>query len=322
MELRYTGQQPDQDINMQLGGWIEELFKLDKKVVFLDADLMGASKTQNLWKEYPDRVFNCGIQEANMVGTAAGLYLAGYKPYVHSFSPFVTRRTYDQLVVSVAYGHKDVHLIGSDAGIMASDNGGTHMSFEDVAIIRAIPGSCIVDVTDAAMFHALLLDTKDRTGITYFRTPRRNAPDIYPEQVTLHAGQGQVLTDGNDVTVIASGIMVATALQAYRVLREEGIFIRVVDPITIKPLDEELVLRCAKETGTIVTAENHNVIGGMGSAVAELLSERYPTPVLRVGVQDSFGQTGSVDYLRQAYGLTAEEIIKKVHEALEIKKGV
>ena len=319
MKLRYTGQAPESDINMLASEWFKELFDQDETVVYLDADLMGGLKTNALWREYPDRVFNCGIQESNMVGVAAGLYLAGFKPYIHSFSPFAVRRTYDQLFISVAYGHKSVHVIGSDAGIMATDNGGTHMCFEDIALIRAIPGACIVDVSDAVMFHALLLDTKDRDGITYFRTPRRNLPDIYEKDTSFHAGKGKILTDGTDVTLIASGIMVATALEAQKALAAENISVRVVDPVTIKPLDEELVIRCAKQTGVVVTAENHNIIGGLGGCIAELLSERYSVPVLRLGVEDRFGQTGPADYLRECYGLTPEALISKVKEAIKIK---
>lgn len=319
MKLRYSGRAPEAEISDSFAIWMEELFNLDEKVVYLDADLMGSLKTQNLWHKRPDRVFNCGIQEANMVGTAAGLFLAGYKPYVHSFTPFITRRVYDQMFLSVGYAHKSVHFIGSDAGIMASANGGTHMCFEDIALTRVIPGACVVDVTDAAMFHGLLKGTKDRQGVTYFRTPRRGAPDIYENGTEFEVGKGFVLTEGKDVTIVASGIMVATALEAHKILAEKGISARVVDPVTIKPLDKELILRCAAETGVIVTAENHNVIGGLGSAVAELLAEKKPVPVLRVGVQDRFGQTGTVDYLREAYGLLPQNIVQKVQEALEMK---
>ena len=320
MNLVYTGRPPAREISDQFAGWMEELLAADDKVVYLDADLMGSLKMQEFWHRHPDRAFNCGIQEANMVGTAAGLFLAGYRPYIHSFTPFITRRVYDQLFLSVAYAHKDVHLIGTDVGVMASANGGTHMCFEDVALLRVVPGACIVDVTDAVMFRAMLWQTRDRHGITYFRTPRRGAPDIYPEQTAFREGQGHVLTEGGDATVIASGITVATALEAQKALAAEGISVRVVDPVTIKPLDEELILRCAAETGAVVTAENHSVIGGLGSAVAELLSEKMPTPVLRAGVKDRFGQTGTVEYLREEYGLQPDAIMQMVRQALTLKK--
>jgi len=320
MELRYTGDLPKENITEMFGKCMEELINQDSKVVYLDADLMGSLKIQELWKKRPDRVFNCGIQEANMVGVAAGLYLAGYKPYIHSFAPFITRRVFDQLFISIAYAHKSVHLIGSDVGIMATDNGGTHMCFEDVALIRTIPGACIVDVTDSVMFKSLLKNTKDREGVTYFRTPRRNAPDIYLEDENFNVGEGKVLVDGTEVTVIASGIMVSTALTASTFLRQEGISVRVVDPITIKPIDKKLILKCAKETGAIITVENHNIIGGLGGAVSEIISEEFPVPVLKIGVNDSFGQVGTEAYLREQYGLKVENIIEKVHLAINIKK--
>ena len=316
MELRYDGNPPKREINDQFSDWLKELFALDDRIVYLDADLMGCLKVRQLWKEMPERVFNCGIQEANMVGTAAGLYLAGYKPYIHSFTPFISRRAYDQIFISVAYAHKSVHLIGTDAGILASANGGTHMCFEDVALMRVIPGACIVDVSDAEMFHGMLKATKDWEGVTYFRTPRRGAPDIYREGTEFKVGKALVLSEGKDVTIIASGIMVATALEAKTQLESEGIQAQVIDPVTVKPLDKELILRSAAATRAVVTAENHNAIGGLGSAVTDLLSENLPTPVLKVGIQDCFGQTGTVDYLRNAYLLTPENIVAQVHNVL------
>ena len=320
MELRYTGAAPEAEITQLFGAAMEELFNADDKVVYLDADLMGSLKTQELWKKRPDRALNCGIQEANMVGVAAGLFLAGYKPYIHSFAPFITRRVFDQVFLSLGYAGKSVHLIGSDVGIMATDNGGTHMCFEDMAMMRTIPGGCIVDVSDAVMFLDLLKRTKDRTGVTYFRTARRGLPDIYKPGTVFEVGKGKELTEGSDVTIIASGIMVATALQAEKLLREEGVSARVIDPITIKPLDEELILKCAEETGAIVAAENHSVNGGLGGAVAELLSEHYPVPVLRVGVRDLFGQVGPEAFLREQYHLQAGDIVQKAHLAIHLKK--
>lgn len=319
LKLRYTGNPAEADINQLFSSWMEELLDEDEKVVYLDADLMRGLNTAGLWKKRPDRIYNCGIQEGNMVGVAAGLYLAGYKPYVHSFSPFVTRRAFDQIAVSVAYGHKSVHLIGTDAGILASDNGGTHMCFEDVTLMRSVPEACVIDVTDAAMFYSLLKSTKDRPGVTYFRTGRRNMPDVYEMGTKFEVGQGKILSKGDDVTVVASGIMVATALEAAEQLRKEGIHVRVVDPVTIKPIDEALILKCAQETGAIVTAENCNIIGGLGSAVAEIVCQTQPVPVLRVGVNDQFGQTGAVGFLREAYGLTSEQIVTRINEVLKMK---
>lgn len=319
LKLRYTGKPAEADVNRLFSSWMEELLNEDEKVVYLDADLMRGLNTADLWEKRPDRVYNCGIQEGNMVCVAAGLYLAGYKPYVHSFSPFITRRAFDQIAVSVAYGHKSVHLIGTDAGILASDNGGTHMCFEDVALMRSIPGACVIDVTDAAMFYSLLKNTKNRPGVTYFRTGRRNMPDVYEMGTEFQVGHGKVLSQGDDVTVVASGIMVATALEAANRLRKEKINVRVVDPVTIKPIDEALIVKCAQETGAIVTAENCNIIGGLGSAVAEIVCQKHPIPVFRVGVNDQFGQTGPVSFLRETYKLTSDQIIACIYEVLKRK---
>lgn len=317
MKLRYTGQKAEKEIFEVIGETFRELFLEDKNVVYIDADLMGSLKTQNLWQEFPQNVFNTGIQEANMVGLACGLFLNGFKPYVHTFTPFATRRVFDQLAVSVAYAHKSVRVIGSDAGIMATHNGGTHMCFEDVAMIRALPEACIIDVSDSVMCKSFLKSTKDRMGLTYIRTPRRDLKDIYLPGTDFEIGKGKILVDGTDVTLIGSGIMVATCLEAATVLQMEGISARVVDIITIKPLDEQLVLKCAKETKGIITVENANVIGGLGSAVSEYLSEAYPTRVLHIGVADKFGRVGEEVFLREAYGLTVDNVITKVKQLLK-----
>lgn len=311
MNLIYDGKSIYKEIHQIFSETMEELFLENDKVIYLDADLMGSLKTKELWEKYPQNVFNCGIQEANMVGVASGLYLAGYKPYIHSFSPFATRRVFDQIFLSVAYAKKAVHIIGSDAGICATYNGGTHMCFEDVALIRSVPGSCIVDVSDATMFRYLLKQTKNRDGVTYFRTARRGLVDIYDPEETFEVGKGKVLKAGKDLTIIASGIMVATALEAARVLETRGIDAKVIDIITIKPLDKKLILDAAKETGAIITVENHNVIGGLGSAVSEFLSETYPVLVKKIGVDDQFGQVGCDSFLRKQYGLGIDNIVEE-----------
>ncbi len=312
MKLRYSGQKPEKEVFTVFHDTIEQLIKEDKSVVYLDADLMGSLKTQDLWKNYPEQVFNTGIQEANMVGMACGLYLNGFKPYIHSFSPFATRRVFDQLFVSGAYAGKSIRVIGSDAGIMATMNGGTHMCFEDVAMMRTVPGICIVDVSDPTMCGSFLKQTKDRPGITYIRMPRRDLPDIYESDESFTEGKSKLLRDGKDVTMIASGIMVATCLEAAEVLAGEGIDAGVVDIVTIKPLDKEMVVDRAKKTGLIVTVENANIHGGLGSAVAEELSEEYPTKMTRIGIEDKFGCVGNEAYLREKYGLTVKSIVDRI----------
>lgn len=320
MQLRYTGAAAEKEPLQIFNEVMKELFEQDEKVVYLDADLMGSLRTAQLWKDYPKNVFNTGIQEANMVGVAAGMYLNGFKPYVHSFAPFASRRVFDQVFLSVGYGKKSIRIIGSDAGIMATNNGGTHMSFEDVAMMRTIPDSCVVDVSDPTMFGAILKLTKDRLGVTYIRTARRNLSDIYQVDEKFELGKGKVLKDGNDVTLIACGIMVATCLQAAEVLKQKGINARVVDIITIKPIDEDLVLKCAKETNAIVTCENTNVIGGLGSAVCDILAQKYPTRVEKIGIQDQYGCVGNEQFLREKYGLTVENVVEKAVKIFENKK--
>lgn len=317
--MRYTGEKPEKEILQIFNETMRSLFQEDEKVIYLDADLMGSLKTQDLWKEYPKNVFNTGIQEANMIGVASGLYLNGFKPYVHTFTPFASRRVFDQIFISVAYGKKSVRVIGSDAGIMATLNGGTHMCFEDVAMMRTVPEACVVDVTDAVMFDAFLRLTKDRMGLTYIRTARRNVVDIYMPGEEFQEGKGKILKEGNDITLIASGIMVATCLEASKILEKKGIQVRVVDIITIKPLDEELVIDCAKKTGIIITVENANVIGGLGSAVAELLSSKNPVPVIRIGIQDQFGCVGNEAFLREKYGLRVQDVVTQVKLAIRKK---
>lgn len=317
MRLRYTGEAPEREVFAVIGDTFRQLFREDPKVVYLDADLMGAIKTQDLWHEFPKRVFNTGIQEANMIGVACGLYLNGFKPYVHSFTAFASRRVFDQVFVSGAYGKKSLRIIGSDAGIMATHNGGTHMCFEDVAMMRTIPGACIVDVSDPAMCGAFLRLTKERPGVTYIRTARRGLPDIYAREEAFAEGKAKILREGSDVTLIGCGIMVATCLEAAELLADKGISARVVDIVTIKPLDEETVLEAAKATRAIVTAENANILGGLGSAVCEYLSKTYPVRVAMVGVQDDFGCVGSEIFLREKYGMTAEAVASRAESLLK-----
>ena len=318
MKLRYTGAKAEKEVFEIIGETFQELFCEDPKVVYIDADLMGSLKTQNLWKEFPNNVFNTGIQEANMIGLASGMYLNGFKPYVHTFSPFATRRVFDQLAVSVAYAHKSIRVIGSDAGIMATHNGGTHMCFEDVAMVRALPEACIVDVSDPLMCKAFMKMTKDRLGLTYIRTPRRDLKDIYEPGTTFEIGKAKVLVDGTDATLISCGIMVGTCLDAAKVLAQNGISVRVVDSITIKPLDEDLVIKSAKETNNIVTVENANIIGGLGSAVCECLAENCPVRVTRIGIEDEFGCVGEEPFLREKFGLTVDNIVNKVKQLVKV----
>ena len=319
MAIRFTGNKPEMEVFQVFNKTMRDLIETDPRVVYLDADLMGALKTQELWKDFPENVFNVGIQEADMIGVACGMYLNGFKPFVHSFAPFVSRRVFDQLYLSVAYGGKSVRVIGSEPGIMATHNGGTHMCFEDIAMMMTVPGACIIDVSDPTMLGYLMKHTVDRPGLTYFRMPRRDLVDIYTADTTFEEGKAKILKEGSDVTLIGSGIMVKTCLEAAELLEKDGIKAKVVDIVTIKPLDTTTILKSAEETDLIVVAENANVIGSLGSAIASYLSEVRPTHVVKVGVEDQFGRVGSEAFLRDFYGLTAENIVQKTKQALARK---
>jgi transketolase len=318
MAIIYDGSLDKEVYKNVFGKTIEEIADNDSKVVYLDADLMNSFGTLNFWKRNKKQAFNCGIGEANMIGVAAGLAAAGKKPYVHTFGPFATRRCYDQLFLSVAYAGNSVRVFGTDPGVTAGFNGGTHMPFEDVAIIRAIPHSTVIEISDGAMLKRIIADIKDKEGLTYVRTTRKAYPTMYSEDHDFQIGKGEVLVEGTDVTIIACGLMVGEAMKAETELKKQGVSVRVIDMFTIKPIDSELVIESAKKTGAIVTAENHNIIGGLGDAVSDvLIKENCLVPMKKVGVEDEFGSVGSQDYLQDYYGLTAEEIIKAVNEVLE-----
>ena len=260
---------------------LAELMREDNKICVLDADLSKPNGTSSLYKEFPDRCFDVGIAEANMVGVAAGLAAYGYKPIVVTFAPFATRRVCDQIAVSVAYAKQNVKIVGTDPGITAELNGGTHMSFEDIATLRSIPTMTIYDAVD---------DTQ-----------------VY---------QADVITKGNDITIVASGIMVAESLKAVLKLKEEGISAELISANTIKPLDEETILNSIKKTNHVVTCENHNVIGGLYSAVSEMLIEKYPLHVDKIAVMDQFGQVGKYSELLNYYHLTSNDIYNVVKKNL------
>ena len=296
------------------------LAEKDERIFLLDADLMGAMGTKPFAKAYPERTIDCGIQEANMIGVAAGLSAEGKIPFAHTFGVFMSRRVCDQIFISCAYAKQNVKLVGSDPGITAALNGGTHMAFEDLGIMRTIPGITIVEPTDIAMIRDLVPKIAYHPGVVYLRLVRRTCPVVYGDGSTFEIGKANLLRDGKDVTIIAVGLNVGMALKAADALAAEGISARVLDMHTIKPLDEEAVLAAAKETGCIVTSEEHSVLGGLGGAVCEYLSGTCPVPVVRHGVNDTFGRSGSANKVLEYFGLTAEEIAKKAKQAIAMKK--
>ncbi|MGY3779644.1 transketolase family protein [Isobaculum melis] len=293
---------------------ILELSRKDQRVVALEADLSSSMSTNQLKEEMKDRYINVGIMEAEQVGAAAGLAVTGFIPFIHTFAPFASRRVFDQVFISLGYAQKHAIIVGSDAGVTAEMNGGTHMPFEDVALMRAIPKNHVYDVSDPYEFKAVLEHCYQAPGLHYIRTIRKQATSLYDAQTNFSEG---VITvrEGTDTTIFATGIMVAEALAAAEILEEQGISVKVIDAFRVKPLNAAAVVQAAK-MGPIVTAENHNVIGGLGSAVAEITAEQYPTKLARIGVKEQFGQVGKADYLMEVYQLTCQDIVDAVKRVL------
>ncbi len=296
-----------------------EMAKEDPSVVYFDCDVMNSIGMVPFAKEYPGRAVNCGIQEANMVAAAAGASATGLKPFTHTFGPFAARRVIDQVYISAAYAGLNVRMLGSDEGISAAYNGGTHMPIEDVGLMRTIPNITVLDATDTAMFRDLLRQTKDMYGVFYIRFPRAITPKIYEDGSTFEIGKAARLREGNDVTIFCSGILVADALRAADMLAAEGITAAVSNIFTLKPIDRDAVIEAARNTGAIVTAENATVINGLGSAVCDVLAETIPTPVEKIGVPDRFGEVGSIDYLKRIFHMTAEDIVEAAKRAVARK---
>ena len=319
MKIIYNGEK-DRAFKEVYPEVIPALCEADPRVVYLDADLMNCIGMLKWANEHPDRAFDCGIAEANMAGIAAGLASVGFKPIIHTFGPFASRRCFDQVFLSAGYAHNDITVIGSDPGVCAALNGGTHMPFEDVALYRTIPTATIFDIADTAQLADLLKQSVNMKGVKYFRVNRKNNIKVYEPGSHFTAGKGIVTKEyGCDAVIFASGIMLGKAMEAADKLHGEGIDVTVADLFTIKPLDEELVIDLAGKCGAVVTAENHNRIGGLTSAVCECLAMNAPTPVSCVAVEDEFGEVGPQDYLEERFGLTTDRIITKVKEVIEKK---
>ena len=308
MKIVYNGEKDSRQFKNVIGETVEALLKADDKVVWLDADLMGCSGTNKIKS---DRVINCGIAEANMAGIAAGLSAAGMKPYAHTFGPFASRRCYDQVFLAAGYAKNPITMIGTDPGITAAFNGGTHMPFEDVALYRALPEATIFDITDVPMLQAALKMAKDMPGVKYIRVPRKDSYQVYEDGAEFTPGKAVVLREGKDGVIVASGIMVHEALQAAEALAKDGIEMTVIDPITIKPLDAETIRACAEKTGLVVVAENHNKIGGLTSAVQDAVCG-LALKFGYVAIEDEFGEVGPQDYLREKFDLTCDHIVRVV----------
>ena len=302
------------------GKALVELGATNEKIVVLDADLAEATKTGMFKKAYPDRFFDCGIAEQNMIGIATGLAETGKIPFASSFAMFAAGRAFEQVRNSVAYPHMNVKIGATHAGISVGEDGATHQCCEDIALMRTIPGMTILNPADSVEARLAVFAAAEYNGPVYLRFGRLAVENIFDETYQFQIGKGNVLRNGTDVTIIATGLMVGPALQAAKTLAQQGIDARVVNMATIKPLDEELVLRCAAETGALVTAEEHSVIGGLGAAVCETVCGVQPVPVVRVGVQDTFGKSGPALDLLPIFGLDAETIVESAKNAISLKK--
>lgn len=302
------------------GKALVELGKLHHDVVVMDADLSKSTKTADFARVFPERFINAGIAEQNMIGMAAGLAAAGKTVYASSFAMFAAGRAFEPIRNSLAYGRLNVKVCATHAGITVGEDGGSHQAIEDIAIMRSIPNMCVIVPADGPSARQAVFKLYEQPGPAYLRLGRASVPVLYGPDFELTIGKGIELRQGPDAALISCGIMVSKCLEAAEQLAQEGIEVSVVDMHTIKPLDAELVEKKARETGAILTVEEHNIIGGLGSAVCETVSATVPVPVLRMGINDMFGQSGKPDELLQHYGLTVDHIMQNVRILLKKKQ--
>lgn len=304
-------------------GYGAALVKLGEKydnLIVMDADLAAATKTGMFKKAFPDKFYDAGIAESNMIGIAAGLAATGHIVFASSFAMFAAGRAFEQVRNSIGYTHLNVKIGATHAGISVGEDGASHQCCEDIALMRTIPGMVILNPADDVEAEKAVFAAAEYEGPVYLRFGRLAVPRIFDEDYDFQIGKGVELTEGNDVAIIATGLMVNEALMAAEELKKEGINARVINMATIKPLDKDIVIKAAKETGAIVTAEEHNVIGGLGGAVSEVICENYPVPVVKLGVEDTFGRSGPAVELLHLYGLDAKHIVAKAKQAIAMKK--
>lgn len=301
------------------GEALKKLAASNPNVVVLDADLSGSTKTAEFKKVSPERFFNVGIAEQNLIGTAAGLSLAGKIPFASSFAMFAAGRAFEIVRNTVAYPSLNVKIAATHAGLTVGEDGGSHQAIEDLSLMRSIPNMMVINPADSREAEQAVLKAAEYVGPVYIRLGRMAVEDVYDDSYVFELGKGVLLRDGKDAAIIATGLMVQEALKAYESLKEDGISAKVINIHTIKPIDREIIISAAKETKAIVTAEEHSIIGGLGSAVLEVLSDEYPVPLKRVGVMDTFGESGKPKDLLKKYKLTADEIVKQVKEVIKLK---
>lgn len=294
------------------GEALANLGDINKNIVVLDADLSGATKTSIFAKKFPERFFDMGIAEQDMVGTAAGMSTMGKIPYLSTFAVFAAGRAYDQIRNSVCYPNLNVKICATHCGVTVGEDGATHQMLEDISMMRTLPNMTVISTSDDTQTKWAVEEISKIDGPVYLRLGRLASPIIYDKDTEFNIGKACQFGNGTDATVIATGITVAEALKAKEKLIEEGIDIRVIDMHTIKPIDSEIIIKAAKETKKIITIEDHSIIGGLGTAVCEVLSENYPTKVLRMGINDTFGRSGKAEELMKYYKITAEDIIENI----------
>ena len=299
------------------GKALVKLGKINDDVVVLDADLSKSTKTNDFCKAYPNRFFNMGIAEQNLVGAACGFAAAGKIPFASTFAMFATGRAFEVIRNSACYPKLNVKICATHAGITVGEDGGSHQSVEDISLMRSIPNMTVLVPADGVEVEKMIFAAAEFNGPMYVRLGRSAVPTLFDEDYNFEIGKGVVLKEGNDATIIACGMMVNEAILAADMLKEENINVRVINMSTIKPVDTELIIKAAKETKAIVTAEEHSIIGGLGSAVSEVVSENCPTIVKKVGINDCFGESGTPAELLEKYGLTAKHIVEKVKEAMQ-----
>lgn len=302
------------------GETLARLGEINKDIVVLDADLSGSTKTAIFAKKFPDRFFNMGVAEQDMMGTAAGLAVAGKIPFASTFAIFATGRAWEQVRQSIAYPKVNVKIVASHAGITVGEDGASHQSVEDIAVMRVIPEMTVIVPADGIETRKVIEEMVRYKGPVYVRVSRGKSPVIFDDSYSFEIGKGTVLREGTSVAIIACGIMVSKAMEAADILGKEGLSARVINISTIKPIDKDLIIKAARETCAIVTAEEHSIIGGLGSAVAEVLVENHPVPMKRVGIEDKFGTSGDADRLMEIYGLTPENIAKAAREVIKRKR--
>ncbi|HRX41879.1 MAG TPA: transketolase family protein [Clostridia bacterium] len=294
-------------------------FGVDEKIVVFDADLSKSTKTANFQKKFPERFFNMGIAEANMMCAAAGMSTCGKTVFASTFAIFAAGRACEQVRNSICYPNLNVKIGATHAGVSIGEDGASHQMLEDIANMRAMPNMTIISPADAVETRLAVKASIEHKGPVYLRLGRLNVPVIFDETYEFVIGKGVEIKSGTDLTIIATGLLVHEAIAAHGILAEKGIKARIVNMPTIKPIDEDIIVKAAKETGVIVTAEEHNIMGGLGSAVCEVVAEKYPVPVLRIGTKDKFGKSGKPELLLKEYGLTAEDIVRKAEEAIKLK---